>query len=188
MSFFNWIIFIISFWITLFVCIWLLSQMVYPIIYSLPKSIAALTRGEVRWTILINCIAPPLFWTGVLIGLGFVLARFVPVVLDYLLSDPGVQWGQIAAMVVILAAPLRRKRRDDLRSDYYAKTYCKHLTARQQSKYESFASMLPEATEDMLLSWIDDEQSNYLYKILAFQELSKRHLQGKKEQPNETLI
>jgi len=106
--------------------IFIYSQTLLPLLYSLPLSIYYYLRGEVKVGAIFIQIVPLLIWIIVLFILFIVIDTFIPYIIDYLIINIGFIYGQLISIVIILLNFLRPSGRYDMKTDYMEYTYSRY--------------------------------------------------------------
>jgi len=106
--------------------IFIYSQTLLPLFYSLPLSVYYYLRGEVKVGAIFIQIVPLLVWIIVLFILFIVIDTFIPSIIDYLIINIGFIYGQLISIVIILLNFLRSSGRYDMKADYMEYTYARY--------------------------------------------------------------
>lgn len=110
------ITFIVTFGFTLF---WA-SNILIPIVYSLPCTIWGVVRGRIKFQAILICIIAPVAWAVIPLVIFFVLATFFQTAFDYLISKSVsfvmAQW--IAISALILNVVFNTSARNNIKNEY----------------------------------------------------------------------
>ena len=113
--------FLASFCLTLYVGVWMNSQILLPILFNLPKSIWHFVTGKLRFAgVLVQFIAP-VSWLLLSAIIGFVAPSFA----DFLSTSIGVVLGMTLSTLVVLLSLVTPSGLRDLRSDYDENTFAR---------------------------------------------------------------
>lgn len=117
---------IVQFVIGLVVGTFVFSQMLLPILYSLPKSIIGVIKGRLKTTILLTHIASPIIWLFGIFVAYFISGLILPGVYN-LITNVSFISGSFYGLFWLFWGLFSKKGRDDMRSDYdeFIKRYMK---------------------------------------------------------------
>lgn len=121
-TFSGLIAFIITFFLSCFIGVFINCQIILPILYNLPRSIYLFIKGEVRFAAIPVQFLAPIIWCFGLFIVGFVLQAIAPSVMRLLSTNLGINLGQVMSLVVVLLSVVTPSGLRDLRADYDEKT------------------------------------------------------------------
>ena len=118
MEFIIFAFFTIIGWIT---GVFLYAQMLLPLIYSFPRSVYLVIKGELKFLAILFSLIPPILWCLTLILAGYILATlFSSSAVRAIATNPGLNWGSLLAMLTLIFNCFTSKGRDDMRHGYDA--------------------------------------------------------------------
>jgi hypothetical protein len=140
-----------------FLFVFVLSQIIYPLFYSLPLSVYYTTKGELKGRSVLYCFIAPVMW-GVAyfvaaFVLGFVSAAFRLQWVMNILTHDAVSIAFYVALAVCVGKLILKKYRDDIQAEYYTKTYAKFITEKQDLDFSEFISKVEDMEYTDLLNY-----------------------------------
>src|SRR5712692_1564682 len=127
--------FVVALFVGIIVGVWVNSQIFFPILYGLPKSVWLFFKGELRFVgILVQFVAPILWMT-----LAFIVGFVAPSFPHFVSTNLGLALGNTISVVVVLLSLVTPSGLRDLRSDFDEKTYAR-FRKNQQDQMEEIRS------------------------------------------------
>jgi hypothetical protein len=121
-------LFLLTLFVSIFIGVWLNSQIFLPILDNLPRSINHYLKHEVTFSAIPLQFVAPIVWCAGLFILGFVLQMFLPSVLRFFTTNLAVALGQGISLMVVFLSLVTPSGLRDLRADYDEKTYLRYRT------------------------------------------------------------
>lgn len=103
------------------------SQIVFPIIYSVPKSTLKVLRGELRLKIIFMHLMAPIIWLIIISIIVFISKLILPGVYNLITNNNFIS-GWSFSFIFVISSLFTKKGREDLKKDYddFAINYKKH--------------------------------------------------------------
>ncbi len=99
-----------------------LSNLLLPVLYSIPHALPLCSTGRCSWWFPASCIGTMLIWlctpTAALVGVGYLLGKWWPSALSFLLGSWGFVLGQWLGIVGFMLSLFSRKTRADMKLDF----------------------------------------------------------------------
>jgi MFS family permease len=178
----EFLLFMVIFWPFFFLFAFAFSQIIYPLFYSLPLSIYYTFKKEIKARSIPTCLVAPIMWTCGLVGTG-VIVGFVAAALGwqwvfYVFGHSAMMFAFYGAIIICLGKLILKKYRNDIRLEYYTKTYDHFMTDATRDSINDFSSRIETTDTDTLWSCYHNGTSSgpltAVQKILVLGEISQR--------------
>lgn len=155
----------IKFWAGLLLGLAINAQLLYPILYGLPRSIIWFMKGKIRFTGILSNIVGPIILSILIITFGFIAAMFFPSVIHFVKS-PAFSIGQTLSIIILLLNMFKKGNDEDFRKSmiYFLKE--EHKEKENYSDLDSTLSVNANTTaQPQITQLIEKQPISNIYRV-----------------------
>jgi hypothetical protein len=98
------------------------AQIVFPIVYAVPRALVSVCTGRLKAGALLYFTAVPVAWVGALIAVGYMLQWAAPTVADFFLTNWFFNFGNICGLALLVQSFFSSEGRAAVRADFHSAT------------------------------------------------------------------